>query len=292
MPEGDSLFRTARTLNRALAGHAITRFESVFPHLTRVDADAPLRGRIVERVESRGKHLLIWVSGDLVLRTHMRMNGSWHIYRPGERWFRPRHDMRIVIETAAMHAVAFNVPVAEFATAADVTRSEALRDLGPDVLSPTFPAGEAVGRLESRGEMEIADALLDQTAIAGIGNIYKAEVLFVAKVHPFARVRDLARGDLERIVKVAVTLMSANVREGAAGGIATYGGLRGTTGRLDPSARLWVYGRAGKPCRRCGTPIMRRKQGPHARSTYWCERCQPLTSASPPGPDPGSARRG
>ena len=285
MPEGDSLFRAARTLNRALAGHPITRFESVFPHLTRVDADAPLRGRIVERVESRGKHLLIWVSGDLVLRTHMRMNGSWHIYRPGERWFRPRHEMRIVIETEAMHAVAFNVPVAEFATAADLSRSEALRDLGPDVLSPTFSAGEAVSRLELRGEMEIADALLDQTAIAGIGNIYKSEVLFVAKVHPFVRVRDLARDDLERVVKVAVKLMSANVRESAVG-------VRGTTGRLDPSARLWVYSRAGKPCRRCGTPIMRRKQGPHARSTYWCERCQPLTSASPPGRDPGSARRG
>jgi endonuclease-8 len=274
MPEGDSLFRTARTLQRALAGHAVTRFESVFPHLNRIDDDRPIRGRIVERVESRGKHLLIWLSGDLVLRTHMRMSGSWHIYRPGERWFRPRHEMRIVLETAGIHAVAFNVPIAELATADALTRSEPLRDLGPDPLSTGFATDDAVGRLLSRAEMEIADALLDQRAIAGIGNIYKSEVLFAGRVDPFARVRDLAREDVERLVSIAVKFMRANVGDTAAGGIATFGGLRRTTGRADPGARLWVYGRAGKPCRRCGTPISRRKQGPYARSTYWCERCQ------------------
>ena len=274
MPEGDSLFRAARTLHRALAGHAITRFESVFPRLTRVDDDRPLRGRVVERVEARGKHLLMWMTGDLVLRTHMRMNGSWHIYRPGERWFRPRHEMRILIETDAIHAVAFNVPVAEFATAATLLHTDALRALGPDPLADTFAAEEAVRRIQSRHDVEIADALLDQTAIAGIGNVYKSEVLFVGRVHPFARVGDLATADIQRLVTIAATLMGANVREGASGGIATYGGLRRTTRRDDPGARLWVYGRAGKPCRRCGTPISRRKHGPHARSTYWCEKCQ------------------
>ena len=279
MPEGDSLYRTARTLDRALTGQTVTRFESVFPHLTRVDDDTPIRGRVVERVESRGKHLLICLSGDLVLRTHMRMNGEWHIYRPGERWFRPRHEMRIVIETNVMHAVAFNVPVAEFATSTALSRSEPLRDLGPDPLSAAFTTDEAVGRLAARGGMEIADALLDQTAIAGIGNIYKSEVLFAARVNPFALVRDLTAEDVERIVTHAVRLMRANVREGAGGRITTYGGLRGATSRTDPTERVWVYGRAGKPCRRCGTAISRRKQGPHARSTYWCERCQP-----PPAP--------
>jgi endonuclease VIII len=211
-----------------------------------------------------------------VLRTHMRMHGSWHIYRPGERWFRPRHEMRIVIETEAMHAVAFNVPVAEFANGRTLTDTASLRELGPDPLSPAFAADEAIGRILSRGDMEIADALLDQSAIAGIGNVYKSEVLFVGRVHPFARVRDLTREDIERLVSAAAKLMAANVAETAPGGIRTYGGLRKTTGRLDPGARLWVYGRAGKPCRRCGTPISRQKQGPHARSTYWCERCQPL----------------
>jgi endonuclease-8 len=275
VPEGDSIFRTARALERALAGHQVTRFESVFPRLTRIDDDTPIRGRTIERVDARGKHLLIWFSGALVLRTHMRMSGSWHIYRPGERWFRPRHEMRIVIETAPIHAVAFNVPVAEFATSATATDMEALRALGPDPLSPSFDAEEAIRRIQSRGDVEIADALLDQSAMAGLGNIYKSESLFVARVHPFATVRTLAREDVERLVAVAVKLMNANVAETATGGIVTYGGLRRTTGRLDPGARLWVYGRAGKPCRRCGTPISRKKQGPHARSTYWCPRCQP-----------------
>src|SRR5689334_4761386 len=123
MPEGDSIFRAARTLHRALAGRTVTRFDSVFPRLTRVDTDHPLRGRTIDLVEARGKHLLIWFSGDLVLRTHMRMHGSWHIYRPGERWQRPRHDMRIVIETGGIDAIAFNVPVAEFATAATLART-------------------------------------------------------------------------------------------------------------------------------------------------------------------------
>jgi len=275
MPEGDSIFRAARTLQRALAGRTVTRFESVFPRLTRIDDDSPLRGRTIERVEARGKHLLIWFSGDLVLRTHMRMNGSWHIYRPGERWSRPRHDMRIVLETPEMHAVAFSVPVAEFGSAAELARAPALRDLGPDALSERFVAAEAVDRIASRRDMEIADALLDQTAIAGIGNIYKSEVLFAGRISPFLKVAELAREDIDRLVAIAAKFLRANVSEAARGGIVTYAGLRRTTGRSDPGARLWVYGRGGKPCRRCGTPISRVKQGPHARSTYWCDRCQP-----------------
>ena len=275
MPEGDSIFRAARTLQRALAGRTVTRFESVFPRLTRINDDSPLRGRTIERVEARGKHLLIWFSGDLVLRTHMRMNGSWHIYRPGERWSRPRHDMRIVLETPEMHAVAFSVPVAEFGSAAELARAPALRDLGPDALSERFVAAEAVDRIASRRDMEIADALLDQTAIAGIGNIYKSEVLFAGRISPFLKVAELAREDIDRLVAIAVKFLRANVSEPARGGIVTYAGLRRTTGRSDPGARLWVYGRGGKPCRRCGTPISRVKQGPHARSTYWCDRCQP-----------------
>src|SRR5688500_6863488 len=278
MPEGDSIYRAARTLQRALAGRAVTRFKSVFPRLTRVDADAPIRGRTVERVEARGKHLLFWLSGDLVLRTHMRMHGSWHIYRPGERWRRPHHDMRIVIETAEMHAIAFTVPIAEFAAADALQRTPVLQDLGPDPLGNAFVPDEAVALIAARRDMEIADALLDQSAIAGIGNVYKSEVLFVGRVNPFAPVRQLANDDIARLVTITTKLMRANVIDGSSGAIVTYSGLRRTTGRADPGARLWVYGRAGKPCRRCGTPISRRKQGPHARSTYWCERCQPAAT--------------
>jgi endonuclease-8 len=275
MPEGDTIFRAARTLNRALAGGTVTRFESVFPHLTRVDHDQPLRGRVVERVESRGKHLLMWLSGNLVLRTHMRMNGSWHLYRPGERWQRPHHEMRIVIATPTFEAIAFSVPVAEFLTAADVGRQADLRELGPDPLSDTFAAEDAVTRIAARGDVEVAEALLDQRAIAGIGNIYKSEILFACHVNPFTPVRELDPDTIAGLVATGAKLLRANVAEGSGSGIVTYTGPRRTTGRADPSARLWVYGRAGKPCRRCGTPISRRKHGANARSTYWCERCQP-----------------
>ena len=127
MPEGDTIFRAARTLHRALAGSAVTRFESVFPALNRIDQDRPLAGRTIESVSARGKHLLMTFSGDLVLRTHMRMNGSWHIYRPGERWQRPARDMRIVVETARFVAVGFNVPVAEFLTGRELSRHQAAR---------------------------------------------------------------------------------------------------------------------------------------------------------------------
>jgi endonuclease-8 len=274
MPEGDTIHRTAETLQRALAGHVVTRFESVLPKLMRVDTDTPLRGRTIDRVEARGKHVLFWFSGDLVLRTHMRMNGSWHIYRPGERWQRPHRDMRIVIETAAMHAIAFTVPVAEFADADSLQANQVMRDLGPDPLSDDFSPDEAIARIQARADVEIADVLLDQTAISGIGNVFKSEVLFGARVNPFIRTNELTRDQLGEIVAVATRFMRANVGAGASGGIVTYRGMRRTTGRADPSARLWVYGRGGQPCRRCGTPISRRKQGPFARSTYWCPRCQ------------------
>lgn len=253
MPEGDTLFRAARTLDRALAGRTVTAFESVFPALTRVDHDRPLRGRRVERVESRGKHLLIHFSGDLVLRTHMRMHGSWHIYRPGERWQRPGHEMRIVVRTEAFEAVAFTVPVAEFLQGRELERQRDLRDLGPDPLAPAFDAHAAAQRIAARGDMEIADALLDQRAIAGIGNIWKSETLYATGITPFALVADLDVATLDRIVTTAARLLR----------IAAQG-----------RPRMEVYGRHGKPCRRCRSPIARRKQGPNARSTYWCPRCQ------------------
>ena len=272
MPEGDSIFRAARTLNRALAGRVVTRFESVFPQLTRIDVDRPLRGRTVERVTSHGKHLLMWFSGNLVLRTHMRMHGTWHIYRPGERWRRPRHEMRIHISTDAFEAIAFTVPVAEFGTPVELERE--LAAVGPDPLDPDFDAATAVENLRARAGTEIAEALLDQRAIPGIGNVYKSEVLFAARVNPFALVESLDADTLERIVAVTLKFMRANVADGSTASIVTYTGVRRTTGRADAAERLWVYGRDGKPCRRCGTPISRAKQGANARSTYWCARCQ------------------
>jgi endonuclease-8 len=275
MPEGDTIHRAARTLDAALRGQRVERFESVLAQLTRVDADTPIAGRLVERVEARGKHLLMWFEGGLILRTHMRMHGSWHIYRPGERWQRPRHEMRIVLATPPYVAVAFTVPVAEFVAAASLEREGPVAELGPDLLADTFDAAEGMARLRARADLEIADALLDQRAIAGIGNVFKSEILFAARVHPLTPVRAIDDPTLARIVSIAVRQMRANVSDSAD---APPAGGRTTTNRLDPSARLWVYQRRGLPCRRCGTLIQRAKQGTDLRSTYWCERCQPLKS--------------
>jgi endonuclease-8 len=272
MPEGDAIFRTARTLDRALAGHEVVRFESVLPALTRIHEDTPITGRTVERVTAAGKHVLMRFSGRLVLRTHMRMNGSWHIYRPGERWQRPRREMRVLVATPAFEAVGFNVPVAEFLKPAAMTRHDDLRRMGPDLLGDTFDADEAVRRFRERGALEIADALLDQRIAAGAGNIYKSEVLFLCGVSPFARVDDVDDDVLRRLLATARTHLMANVTH-PTGGIVTYRGYSRGSGR-DGSERRYVYGRARKPCRKCGEPIRVRAQGPHARLTYWCPACQ------------------
>lgn len=273
MPEGDTIYRAARTLNRALAGRVVTRFESVFPALTRVDEDTPLAGRAIESVTAAGKHLLMAFSGGLVLRTHMRMNGSWHIYRPGERWQRPRRDMRIAIVTDAFEAVGFNIPVAEWLTPRTRERQEDLRLMGPDLLGDSFDADEAIRRMRARPDLALADALLHQRIAAGIGNVYKSEVLFICRLDPFARVSDITDDNLRTALATARTLLKANVAM-ASRAIVTYAGFRRTTARLRPSERLYVYGRARKPCRRCGTPIRVRAHGPHARLTYWCPKCQ------------------
>ena len=276
MPEGDTIFRAARTLHRALAGKPVDRFESVFPHLTRVHDDTPVTGRTVDEVRAAGKHVLMTFSGDLVLRTHMRMNGSWHIYRPGERWQRPRRSMRIVIATAEFEAVGFDIPVAEMIWSKDLHRHDELRKLGPDLLAEAFDAEEAARRIRARGSSEIADVLLNQRVLAGIGNVYKSEVLFACGVSPFALVASLSDDRVDGLVKTARQFLRANVTDNLAP-MTTYTGFRRTTRRADPKERLWVYGRAGDPCRKCGTPIRIRAQGRDARLTYWCEQCQPST---------------
>jgi endonuclease-8 len=274
MPEGDTIFRAARTLDAALAGREVTRFASELPQLHRVSDDAPIAGRTVERVEARGKHLLMHFSGGLTLRTHMRMAGSWHVYRPGERWQRPRAQMRIAIETPVFEAIAFNVHEAEWLRAQDLARSEALQ-LGPDVLAGDYEAAEVVRRMRMRDDEPICDVLLDQRVLAGLGNVYKSELLFLAGVHPLTPVRALAEPQLLELATEARKHMQANARSGAPSGITTYRGLRRTTRRADPSERLWVYGRAGRPCRRCATPIESTLTGKHLRRTYSCPRCQP-----------------
>ena len=288
MPEGDTIFRAARTLNRALAGRLVSRFESVYPALTRVHEDGPITGRTIERVTAAGKHVLMRFSGDLVLRTHMRMNGSWHIYRPGERWRKPRRDMRIVIGTDAFEAVAFNVPVAEFLEGRAIARQEDLRLMGPDLLGATFDDAEAMRRLRARPDSSIADTLLNQRVVAGIGNVYKSEMLFLCGVNPFTPVAQVDDARLRCLLATARTHLHANVIDPTAA-IVTYRGYRRTTRRADPAERLYVYGRAGQACRKCGTRIEIRAQGRDARLTYWCPSCQPGATSSS-GPVPPRAR--
>src|SRR4029079_8763444 len=245
----------------------------VLPALNRINEDAPIAGRTIEQVKAAGKHLLIHFSGNLVLRTHMRMNGSWHIYRLRERWQRPRRDMRIVLSTADFEAVGFAIPVAEFISETRLSKHADLRKLGPDVLSETFDAEKVIENLRSRSTVEIAEALLNQRVLAGLGNVYKSEVLFMCGVNPVAPGDHLRDARLASIVETARRTLNMNVAEGLEL-MTTYGGMRRTTHRSAPSERLWVYGRARLPCRRCGASIQVRKQGIGARLTYWCDQCQ------------------
>jgi endonuclease-8 len=274
MPEGDTIFRAARTLHTFMAGRLVTRFESVYPALTRIAEDRPVVGRTIDAVSARGKHLLFMFSGDLVLRTHLRMNGSWHIYPAGARWQRPARDMRVLVCTAEACGVGFNVPVAELLSTRDLERHGQLGSLGPDLLGEPFDRGEAVRRMRARGREPIAEVLLDQRVVAGIGNVFKSEILFLSELHPFAPVASLTDADIERIVDVSREQLAANVMDRSQT-LSPASGRR-TTRSLDPNEKLWVYSRGGRPCRRCGTTIQSRKSGPDARLTYWCPTCQAM----------------
>jgi endonuclease-8 len=276
MPEGDTIFRAARTLNRALAGKAVTKFETQFAHLARVDYDKPISGRIIEKVESAGKWLRIYLSDDLILVTHMLMSGSWHIYRPGESWKRSRTQMRVALYTNDFVAVAFGVPIAEFHTAGTLERHRSVQKLGPDVLAPDFDEDEAIRQLRTRPDLEIGVAVLRQRLIAGIGNVFKSEVCFASRVNPFRLVGSLSTAELQALMNNARRFLHSNGLETSGDSIVTYSGLRRTTNSSNPSERLWVYHRGGEPCRRCRTTILSRKQGEDARTTFWCPSCQPL----------------
>jgi endonuclease VIII len=280
VPEGDTIFRAARTLHRALAGQVIKKFESVFPKLSRVDEDKAVSGRTVEKVEAQGKWLLMHLSGDLILLTHMLMKGSWHIYRPGEKWKLPRHCMRVVIETQAFVAVAFNLQIAEFHSADSLQQRKGFATLGPALLAEEFDDGAAKQRLLQNSAMEVGEVLLRQSVLAGIGNVYKSEVCFACGVHPFRKITTLTDAEAASIIAIARKYLLANVTDNLGDGIVTYTGFRRTTRRANPEERLWVYHRGGKPCRRCGTLIESRKQGLDARTTFWCPECQRMATRS------------
>lgn len=277
MPEGDTIFRTARSLGRALSGEPVTGFRSTYPNLTRFHDDTPITGRTVENVESRGKWLLIHFSGGATLAAHMLMNGSWHLYRHGERWMKPRFDMRIVIENSRFVAVGFKVPVAEMHTPQSLARQRRIPARELDVLSTAFDGEEAARRLLAYSAGALADALLEQSILAGVGNVFKSEICFVTGIHPYCPVASLTAEQIHAVIAAARRLVGANVLEDSGDRMVTYLGRgRRTTHASDPTVSLWVYGRYGQPCRRCGSSIRRRIQGDDARVTFWCPRCQTM----------------
>jgi endonuclease VIII len=280
MPEGDTIFRAARNMHRVLAGQAVTRFDTAYAHLDRVNVDTPIAGRVIEKCESAGKHHLIVFSGDLILRTHMRMNGSWHLYRHGERWWRGPQSMRVRIDTADWVAVAFDVPVAEFVTPRQLETRSPVAQLGPDLLGAAFDRDEAIRRIAASGARPIAMTLLDQRILAGIGNVYKSEVLFMSGVHPDTPSSSVPVATLEQMMDIARGVLRDNVVDGTPPGIQTYRNLRQWNPASEHDDNLWVYGRRGKPCRKCGTPIESKKMGIEARTTYWCPRCQTISRQS------------
>lgn len=270
MPEGDTIFRTAEVLRAVLVGRRITAARAQpRPGLRLVPDLSRVVGATIRSVEPRGKNLLIGFDNGLTLRSHLRMTGSWHRYAPGEPWGRPSYQASAILETASSVAVAFNTPAIELLTEADLRRSWPLSSLGPDLLAREFDLDEALRRLRDRGGVELGSALLDQTAVAGIGNVYKSEVAFLERLDPWAPVGAFDDDELVRALHRARRLLQAN----------TGGGARVTTGSGRRGQGLWVYGRAGRPCRRCGTLVEVRRQGDLARQTFWCPRCQPARRA-------------
>ena len=208
MPEGDTIFRAAATLTRAISGKIVNRFRSPLPAVA--GPAAQLEGHRIERIEARGKNLLIHFDEGSALHTHMRMTGSWHIYRPGEPWQKPARFARVVIETDDFIAVCFSAPIVELIPKGGLERHSSLMRLGPDVLKDDFDADLARARLRERADVPIAEALLMQGALAGIGNVYKSEVLFACRVHPRVLVRDLTDETLDLLIRTARDFMSVS----------------------------------------------------------------------------------
>ncbi len=280
MPEGDTLARIAVALRPYLAGRVVTaaRARLPGPQVSRIV------GQKIDAVDAAGKNLLIKFDGGLELRTHLGLHGSWHRYRPGETWRRPPSRAALVIEVPGAIAVCFDAPVVElFERRAEIVHPT-ISMLGPDLLATEFDQAEAVRRLRepARAETAIGEAILDQRAVAGAGNVYKSEVLFMERVDPFAPVGLLDEPTLDRVLATAREQLQANAKSDSPAGRSTTVDLR-TGAHLAPS-RLWVYDRAGRPCHRCGTLIRSDSQGHELpRVTYWCPSCQaPVGAAATP----------
>jgi endonuclease-8 len=257
MPEGDTVHRAAAKLHRGLTGQVVTSSDFRIPSL----ATSDISGSTVTGTTARGKHLLTRFDNGLTLRTHLKMEGTWHVHPVGSRWRRPAHTARVVLRTATTEAVGYQVLL-------DLVRTddeaELVGHLGPDLLGPDWDAAVAIQRLSVDPSVPIGDALLDQRNLAGVGNVYKSELCFLGRVDPLTPVG--AVPDLPAIVAKAKQLLEVNKSRPT----------RITTADTRRGYQLWVYGRRG-PCLRCGTRIAQADQGPpgQQRPTYWCPTCQP-----------------
>ncbi|MFF2516264.1 Fpg/Nei family DNA glycosylase [Streptomyces sp. NPDC058086] len=275
MPEGDTVWQAARRLHTALAGKVLTRSDLRVPKY----ATADLTGRTVLDVTPRGKHLLTRIEGGLTLHSHLRMDGSWKVYANGRPWSGgPAHQIRAILGTADRTAVGYRLPVLELLRTADEDR--AVGHLGPDLLGPDWNPDSALENLLQDPARPLGEALLDQRNLAGIGNVYKSELCFLLRVTPWLPIGDLPADRAAQLPALAKRLLEANRDRPT----------RITTGRRDQN--LFVYGRAPRPCLRCGTSIRRADQGDGSRErpTYWCPACQ--TGPTPtPGRIPSPGRR-
>jgi endonuclease-8 len=260
VPEGDTLAKTALRLRPALAGHVLTRFEA--PQLR---GRAPALGTTITGVEAVGKHLLVHFADGLTLRTHLRMTGSWHVYREHERWRKPQYLARAVVGAdSGWVGVCFQAPVVETYHRAGAV-PDALAALGPDLCRPESLADSALDDVVARSERlgdpsaTLGEALLDQRIASGIGNVYKSEACYACSLDPTAPLGSIDPADRRRVWETAARQLQAN--------------LDRPERRTHP-AGLAVYGRRGRPCFRCGTPVAMARHGDLARSTYWCPRCQ------------------
>ena len=265
MPEGDTIHRTAAALRRALVGSRLTRVV-----LPRVAPPLPKVGAEVVAVEARGKHLLVHSDDGLVVHTHQRMTGAWHLYAPGQAWRKPRGAARVVLAVPGRVAVCFSSPVVEVLRTREVSRHPILRRLGPDLCDPAADLDEALARLqvlrapEGGRSLSIGEALLDQRAACGVGNIYRSEVLFLHGIHPATPLEAVGTDLRRQVLATAGEQLRANLDTAA----------RTTVPGATPGS-LWVYGREARPCRRCDATIVCEDLGDPPRVTYHCPSCQP-----------------
>lgn len=273
MPEGDTVFLTGRRLDEALAGTVLVRAELRHPRLV----DVNLTGRTVLGVRSVGKHLLTRFDNGVSLHSHLKMDGAWHLYRPGGKWRGRGHDVRAVLGTERWTAVGFRLH--DLALVRTDRESELVGHLGPDLLAADWTddlAAEAVRRLAAAGDRELGAALADQRVMAGVGNLYKAEVCFLLGVTPWTRVADVPDPTVRRAVELSRKLLLRNA----------WRPEQSTTGEVARGRQHWVYQRTGRPCLRCGTPIRSGVQGSFVpvRYTWFCPNCQH-------GPGPATRQR-